>query len=181
MYLLAGYLLGKQQKIKLHMKNLLSCLILLFMLTEAQAQLKVTPQCPALVVNIMEGNVNGIQPNFTGGQIEKAFPCYTDNQPEGDSSKCGGLISFTDKDIYFYTGRDYVEIGEKFTGKLSIPLMGAARADLFKWLGYPQIKDITWDAFQTAYGVLVVYYNKAGKINKIQMSTKKAQTLKLCE
>jgi hypothetical protein len=134
-----------------------------------------------MVVNIEDGSVNKIQPNLTPGQIEKAFPCYTSIETETDSSKCGGLISYSDKDIYFYTGRDYVEIGEKFDGKLSIPLLGAVRADLFKWLGYPKIKDINWDAFQTAYGVLVVYYGKSGKINKIQMSTKTAETLKLCK
>ena len=39
--------------------------------------------------------------------------------------KCGGGVFYKAQDIYFYTGRDYVEIGPKFKGKLSWPLMGA--------------------------------------------------------
>ncbi|MEO8768440.1 MAG: hypothetical protein ABI402_00075 [Ferruginibacter sp.] len=163
------------------MKNAFFCFLFLIIITNVSAQLKATPQCPEMIVNIQEGSVNKIQPNISSALIEKTFPCYTSMEPEGDSSKCGGLISFSDKDIYFYTGRDYIEIGEKFKGKLSIPLLGAVRADLFKWLGYPKIKDITWDAFQTAYGVLIVYYDKSGKINKIQMSTKSTDSIKLCQ
>lgn len=163
------------------MKNLLLSFFLLTILTEVSAQLKTTPLCPPLMVNVMEGNVNNIQPNFTGGQIEKAFPCFTGKVEESDTSKCGGLISLDDNDIYFYTSRDYIEIREKFKGKMSIPLMGAARTELFQWLGYPKIKDVSWDAFQTAYGILIVYYNKANKIYKIQMSTKTANTIKLCD
>jgi len=64
-----------------------------------------------------------------------------------------------------------VEIVEKFKGKLSLPLVGAVGNGLFKWLRHPKIKEILWDAFQTAYGTLVLYYYKAGKINKLQFST----------
>ncbi|MEO6670650.1 MAG: hypothetical protein ABIN36_14300 [Ferruginibacter sp.] len=163
------------------MKSFLICFLSMAIFTKVSAQLKATPQCPPMIVNIEDGSVNKMQPNAALGLIEKTFPCFTSIVTETDSSKCGGLISFSDKDIYFYTSRDYIEIGEKFNGKLSIPLLGAVRADLFKWLGYPKIKDITWDAFLTAYGVLVVYYDKAGKINKIQISTKSAETLKLCQ
>src|SRR5664279_2497914 len=109
------------------MKSLFLCLLFITIVANVSAQLKTTPLCPELVVNIREGNVNGIQPNFTAGQIMKEFPCFTSEEPENDSSKCGGLISYKDKDIYFYTGRDYIEIGENFKGKLSLPMMGAAR------------------------------------------------------
>ena len=59
--------------------------------------------------------------------------------------------------------------------------MGANRKSLFKLLGNPIVKDINWDAFRTAYGILVLYYNKAGKINKMQISNKSTETIKLCE
>jgi hypothetical protein len=52
---------------------------------------------------------------------------------------------------------------------------------LFKWLGYPKMKDASWDAFQTKYGILITYYNKAGKINKLQLSSRTTDTIKLCE
>jgi hypothetical protein len=163
------------------MKNMFSCFLLMLIVSNALAQLKVTPQCPGMLVNIAEGNVNDIYPNFTFGQIETKFPCFTSEEPESDTSKCGGLIAYSDLDIYFYTSRDYIEIREKFKGKMSLPLMGASRDKLFQWLGYPKIKDIKWDAFQTAYGLLILYYNQENKINKIQMSTRKAESLKLCD
>ena len=163
------------------MKNFLCFLMLLIIAAKVPAQLKTTVMCPALVVNILDGNVNGIEPDYTPGQIKKTLPCFTTEEPEAASSKCGGWISYKDKDLYFYSGRDYIEIREKFKGKLSIPLMGAARTGLFKWLGHPKIKDVNWDAFQMAYGTLVLHYNKAGKINLIQFSKKSTDTLSLCE
>jgi hypothetical protein len=109
------------------------------------------------------------------------LPCFTSFQDEADTSNCGGKVSYKDNDIYFYTARDYVEIGPAFKGKMSLPLIGASRNNLFQYLGAPQIKDTGWDAFQTAYGVLILYYDKADKVNKIQFSTEKASSIKLCE
>ena len=163
------------------MKNLFCLLLFVVIVDNAAAQLKTTPVCPVLNVDILEGNVNGIEPNFYATDIKKAFPCFTAEEPETASSKCGGLISYKDKDIYFYTTRGYIEIREKFKGKLSVPLMGAARSSLFKLLGHPKIKDVNWDAFQTKYGILVLHYNKTGKINLIQFSKKTTDTINLCE
>ena len=59
--------------------------------------------------------------------------------------------------------------------------MGASRGSVFKWLGNPIIKDVTWDAYQTKYGILILYFTKAGKINKIQLSNKGVESIKLCE
>lgn len=150
--------------------------------TATQAQLKSSNpnQCNTFVVDILNGKLNGIEPDYTPAEIKKGLPCFTGEERE-DSSKCGGLISYKDKDVYFYTGRNYVEIREKFKGKLSIPLMGAVRGSLFKFLGHPGMKDTNWDAFQTAYGILILYYNKTNKVNKIQFSTESTSTINLCE
>jgi len=135
-----------------------------------QAQLKTTKVCPDLYVDILDGKVNGLYSNSTIGEIKGKLPCFSSTVDDTATSKCGGNVFYKDKDIYFYTGRDYVEIREKFKGKLSLPLLGAARTGLFKMLGLPKIKDVKWDAFQTQYGTLILYYNAAGKVNKIQFS-----------
>ena len=122
-----------------------------------------------------------MEPDFTQGQIKSALPCFTTQVEESKTAKCGGGIFYKDKDIYFYTARDYVEIGPAFKGKLSLPLMGASRTGLFKLLGNPSIKDVNWDAFTTAYGIMILYYSKAGKVNKIQFSNQSAATINLCE
>ena len=163
------------------MKPFLFNFLFMTIVTIAHAQLKTTTVCNTMVVDILDGKVNGMLPDFTIGQIKEKLPCFTSEEPENASSKCGGGVFYKDKDIYFYTGRDYIEIRERFKGKLSIPLLDASRTSLFKWLGNPKIKDISWDAFQTQYGTLVLHYNKAGKVNLIQFSKKSTETLSLCE
>ncbi|MES1217562.1 MAG: hypothetical protein ABUT20_18780 [Bacteroidota bacterium] len=158
-----------------------SLLIFLLISIGSSAQLKTTPVCNTFVVDILDGKINDVRTDFTIGQIKKMLPCFTGSEPEDASSHCGGGVFYKDKDVYFYTGRDYVEIKEKFKGSMSIPLMGANRNSLFKWLGNPKIKDISWDAFETKYGTLVLYYNKANKINRILFSKKSTETLSLCE
>jgi hypothetical protein len=164
------------------MKTIIASLSTLFLFAVTSAQLKTTPKCPAIDINILDGIVNETMlPTSTVGLIKNNLPCFTSFEEEGTSAKCGAGVFYKDKDIYFYTSRDYIEIGPAFKGKLSIPLMGAPRNGLFKWLGQPQIKDVSWDAFQTSYGVLILYYNKESKVNKIQFSTQSANTIHLCE
>lgn len=164
------------------MKTIIVCLFSLVISSIASAQLKTTPKCPDIDIDILDGIVNKvILPGSTVGQIKLNLPCFTSFEEEGTSAKCGAGVFYKDKDVYFYTTRDYIEVGPAFKGKMSIPLMGAPRNGLFKWLGTPQIKDVNWDAFQTSYGILILYYNNESKINKIQFSNQSASTIHLCD
>ncbi len=146
----------------------------------SMGQLKTTPVCPPFEVDILAGSVNEITPKSNWTEIGAAFPCFSEIVEKDSGSKCAGVF-YKDKGIYFFTDRDYIELKENFKGKSSPKLMGTTRSSLFNTLGYPKIKDITWDAFQTRYGTLILYYNKANKIIKIQMSTKTTDAIKLCE
>ncbi len=146
----------------------------------AIAQLKVKPVCPNFTVDILDGNVNGLFPKSAIVEIQTILPCFTGMFEKDSVSKCAGVF-YADRDINFYTDRRYIEIGEKFKGKITPVLMGVSRNSLFSLLGYPKLKDADWDAFQMGYGALVLYYNAAGKINKIQISNKGIDMLKLCE
>ncbi len=164
------------------MKNIITLIFSLVLNSAASAQLKTTPKCPEIEIDILDGIVNKVLlPTSTVGQIKLNLPCFTGFEEVGTTSKCGAGVFYKEKDVYFYTDRDYVEIGPAFKGTLSIPLMGASRSSLFKVLGNPAIKDVTWDAFQTSYGILILYYNSASKINKIQFSTQSTNGIKLCE
>ena len=163
------------------MKNIVLLFFIVCFSQVATAQLTSKPKCGTFVVDILNGKVNNLKPDTPIPEIKDALPCSTSVDEEGGGSKCGGGIYYKDRDIYFFTSRDYVEIGEKFKGQLSIPLMGAPRNSLFKWLGNPKIKDDNWDAFGMAYGTLVLHYNAAGKVKLIQFSTKSTDELKLCE
>ena len=144
------------------------------------AQLVATAVCPPIKVDVMDGNVNELYPKSAIEQIKVVFPCTSEIVEQGTASKCAGVF-FKDKDIYFYSERNYIEIGEHFKGKMTPALLGVSRSTLFSLLGRPKLKDTNWDAFQMGYGTLVLYYNKAGKINKLQISSKSTDALKLCE
>jgi len=165
----------------LDMKNILLIFGGMISMLSASAQLKTTPVCPPLAVDVLAGNVNKLlYPKSTLGEIKKALPCFTEVVEQSTDTKCASVF-YTDKDIYFFPERNYIEIRENFKGKLTPAIMGAGRSSMFSLLGNPALKDVNWDAFQTEYGTLVVYYNNTGKINKLQISSKSTSTLKLCE
>jgi len=161
------------------MKSIILLPLMAILLLPARGQLKVKATCNTFSVDILDGKVNGVRPDFTAGEIKAKFPCFTSEDPE--TSKCGGVIYYKDRDLKFFTGRDYVEIGPAFKGQLSLPLMGAKRGSTFKYLGNPTLKDSNWDAFETQYGCLILYYSSASKVNKIRFSTKTTDIIQLCE
>ena len=148
----------------------------------AYPQLTTTPKCPEIEIDILDGIINKtLTPNSTVGQIKVNLPCFTSFEEEGTEAVCGAEVFYKDKDVTFYPSRNYVEVGPAFKGTMTLPLLGAVRDDLFKMLGHPMIKDIKWDAFQTAYGLLILYYDTASKVNKIQFSTENSKTIQLCD
>jgi len=163
------------------MKQFLSIVCLLCIVFVTKAQLVAKTRCDVITVDILDGKVNGMKANARFDEIKEKLPCFTATEPEGGTAKCGASISYKDKDVYFFTDRDYIEIREKFQGKFITPILGLPRNGLFKILGNPKIKDDNWDAFQMSYGTLVLHYNKAGRVNLIQFSTIGTELLKLCE
>ena len=162
------------------MKKMLFPLAMMISAFGLQAQIKTTVACPEFSIDILDGKINSLSIKANNAQIKSMFPCFSSAEDEA-SAGCGTSVFYKEKDIYFYTERNYIEIGPGYKGKLTLPLMGAARNSLFKWLGNPKLKDPGWDVFQTSYGILILYYNKAGKVNKIQLSVKSPETIKLCE
>ncbi|MFY7879828.1 MAG: hypothetical protein ACOVP6_07135 [Lacibacter sp.] len=157
--------------------------LLLFLLPitlSMKAQLKAKNDCGLINVDVYKGWINDVKPNADPEQIKAKLPCFTLFEKEGNESKCGGGIYYEDKDLKFYIQREYLVIGEKFKGKLSVPLLGASQDDLFGWFGNPKVADPGWEAFQTAYGTLIVYYNEQKKVNKVIMSTKTTDEIDLC-
>ena len=161
------------------MKNIFFLFFALVIYVSVSAQLKVRPMCTDFVVDVLDGKINGVHPDFNPAQIKTKLPCFSSEEPA--TSKCGGAIYFKDRDVVFFTGREYVEIGPKFKGKLSLPLMGGKRGTFFKLLGNPKLKDKDWDAFDTQYGCLILYYNSASKVRMIRFSTKTTDEINLCE
>lgn len=166
-------------------KRLLILTLFLSAASVTMGQLRAKVKCPDFYIDILTGTVNGdIKPNNTQDEIKTKFPCFSSAVDETPDAKCGGGIFFKDKDIFFYTKRNYIEIGPKFIGKISIPMLGTRRNSLFKSLGNPKIKDDLWDAYEMQYGTLVLHYDAAGaagKVKMIQFSNLSTDVLNLCE
>ncbi|HVM87076.1 MAG TPA: hypothetical protein VMT76_02735 [Puia sp.] len=160
-------------------KTISTTVVFICFLSFANAQLKTKPACGVFSVDILNGTVDNIKPDISIDEMRQKFPCFTSQ--EQDNGKCGSALFFKDRDIKFFLKRQYVEIGPAFKGRLSIPLLGAARGSLFKYFGNVKIKDEKWDAYEMAYGTLVLHYNNANKVNLIQFSTKGTESLELCE
>lgn len=162
------------------MKKFSVFIVCLTLAYSSMAQLKTTKAaCPPFEVDLLDGKINNYKPSVTAAMVKATWPCFT--SAVGDTAKCGEAVFYKDKGISFYNARHYVEINESFKGKLSVPLMGTTRGTLFSKLGNPKIKDETWDAYQTSYGTLILYYNKANKVRLIQLSTEGTTTISLCE
>lgn len=153
---------------------------LLFSSISSSAQLKSTPVCGTFTVDILEGSVNHIKAESPFEDIKQKLPCFTEAVSELNASGCGGVY-YKDKGVYFYTYRDYIDIRDNFNGNISIPLLGAERNNLFKWLGHPQRKDFAWEVYQMRYGIVVLYFDTTGKVNRIIISTRSADNLRLCD
>jgi len=163
------------------MKMIVLFFILCVSAVSASAQLKTTARCPDFEIDILDGKVNGIKPDVTTERIKLLLPCFTSTAGEGDTAKCGSNVFYKDRDIFFYTARDYVQVGPNFKGKMSLPIMGADRKNLFSWLGHPKLKDVTWEAYQTNYGCLVLHFDAKGKVNLLQFASVGTEGLNLCE
>jgi len=166
------------------MKRLFSLMLFMGLVSVSMGQLKAKVKCPDFYVDILDGTVNGLKPSYTQNEIKEKFPCFTSAVEESQEAKCGGGIFFKDKDIFFYTKRKYVEIGPKFIGKTSMPILGTKRGSLFTKFGNPAVKDDLWEAFTTQYGCIVLHYDVAGpngKVKFFQFSTLGTDGLNLCE
>jgi hypothetical protein len=145
----------------------------------AAAQLKQKVSCPTFNIDYLDGTVNGIHTDYNQARIKESLTCFSSTEP--DTTACGGKVVYKDQDITFFPKRRYVVIGEKYKGKQSLPLLNSKRGTLYKWLGHPKMKDVDWDAFQTQYGCLVLYYNKANIAKKIIFSKNGTETIQICD
>jgi hypothetical protein len=160
-------------------------IVLFFMLcvsaVSVSAQLKTSTKCADFEIDLLDGKVNGIKADVPPERIRVLLPCFTGAPESIDTAKCGTVVSYKDKDLHFFTDRDYVQIGPNFKGKLSIPVLGLHHNSLFQYLGNPKLKDQNWDAYQTNYGCLILYFDKAGKVNLIQFSSLGTEAVNLCQ
>lgn len=162
------------------MKHSVLFFTLILIACSATAQLKVKADCGTLTVDVYKGWINEAKANIDPEQIKAKLPCFTSFEKEGATANCGGGVYYDDKGLRFYTQRDYMVITDKFKGKFTSPVLGVKRGGLFNTFGNPKMKDANWEAYQMAYGIMIVYYGAKGTINKIIISTKTTDDIDLC-
>lgn len=141
--------------------------------------------CPFMTADLKKGTVNSLAPRATQEQVKMKLPCFTGESEEGGPMNCGGGIFFLKHEVYFYTGRDYIEIRRGFAGKLSIPVLGLSKHAAIAKLKMGKIIRTEMDGgdeyifFKTGYGCLFLKLSDA-KVVSVDLSAKKAADVELC-
>ena len=108
-------------------------------------------------VDLEKGLVNGLKPTMTMDSLKRMMPFYTSETEENPDYNCGGGVFYLNNDVYFYTGRDYIEIRTEFNGKMSHDILNHNIQEVTRQLGKPddQVKPGGDDE-----SIMVVYYKK---------------------
>jgi hypothetical protein len=162
------------------MKKMLFVLLACFLGNAIMAQ-----SCDKLVANLKKGTLNGLKPTATQEQVKEKLPCFTGDSEDGGAFNCGGGVFFLNNDFFYYTGRNYIEMRSKFSGKLSIPVLGLAKAAAIKKLGMGKAVrkekdgDTEFLFFKAAYGCVRLNIVD-GKVDQVAMHSMPAAEVELC-
>ncbi len=144
--------------------------------------------CENLYLDLEKGTLNGLRVNASQKEIKKALPCFTGDSPDGSEFNCGGGVFFLDHDFYFYSGQNYIEVRENFTGSISDDIMNKSTAEIAKLLGEPDRTESIrkWDGsnrlhffYQRPYGCISMVFVKK-KLAKIAIHSTPINETQLC-
>ncbi len=139
--------------------------------------------CKAIIANLTSGTVNGVKPAATMAEVKKKLPCFTGDTEEGGAFNCGGGVFYLNNDIYFYTGRDYIEIRSNFKGKTTPSVLGVYRDELKSKLGEPDVVlegGRVW-LYKRPFGTLRINFNADDLCIEIGLHSVPPAEVQLCE
>ncbi|UPT66056.1 MAG: hypothetical protein M0D57_16400 [Sphingobacteriales bacterium JAD_PAG50586_3] len=139
--------------------------------------------CDNIIADLYTGRVNGLKPTTSMSAVKKKLPCFTGESTEGGNVNCGGGVFYLNNDIYFYTGRNYIELRDKFSGRTEPALLGTQRRDAVTKLG---VADIEIDGgrvliYKKPYGSLRLLFNMEGRCIEIGIHDSSPDKVELCE
>jgi hypothetical protein len=121
-------------------------------------------ECDSLFFDLDTGMINAVSPRLSQADIKEWFTCYTGSTPDGASENCGGGVFYKRHGFSYYTYFNYVEVSKEFKGRLSSPLLGAARNAVRQWYpetettSYQQKEYSDFDFIPKAFGCLRIEY-----------------------
>ena len=128
--------------------------------------------CDDLVFDAVRGTLNGLSPSCTQDAVKRVLPCSTGSTPDGSDFNYGGGVFFLNHDFFFYTGRDFIEVRSRFTGRETEHLLGLDKQSVTARLGKPQTEYASGQVwlFQKPYGCLRVEFGSdAGTLRVNQL------------
>lgn len=94
-----------------------------------------TDPCASLRFDLVRGTLNGLAPTAPMDEVRRRLPCFTGESAETSEMNFGGGVFFLDHDLYFYTGRNYIEVRRRFSGTVTPDVLGRPIGDARRVLG----------------------------------------------
>lgn len=117
-------------------------------LQSLKAQDATANSCDQLYLDFEKGTLNGVSGAATMEEVKQFFPCFTGETEENmGGSNCGGGVFYLNHDFFIYTGRDYINVRNKFKGKLTTPILGKASSEALSAMGEPDSSFVYTDEF----------------------------------
>ena len=93
--------------------------------------------CDKLVFDLESATLNGLPPTATMADVKAQFPCSTGESSERSAFNYGGGVFFLKHGMFFYTGRDFIEVRRPFAGEVVPAVLGEDVATLDAWASAP--------------------------------------------
>lgn len=91
--------------------------------------------CAELHFDLRRGTLNGVPATATMDEVKRRLPCFTGESGETSEMNFGGGVFFLNHDLFFYTGRNYIEVRRRFAGTVTPDVLGRPIADAQRVLG----------------------------------------------
>jgi hypothetical protein len=105
-----------------------------------------TPSCDDMSLDLIKGTITGVPVTATQDEVKAAFPCSTGESPDGELFNYGGGVFFLGHQLFFYTGRDFIQVRMGFVGAVVPPLLGAPPS-----AAEPELGDAVFDTGSAKY------------------------------
>jgi hypothetical protein len=147
----------------------------------------------SLFLNLKKGHLNKIKPTASFAAVKEALPCFTGETEEGVDYNCGGGVFYLNHDMFFYTGRDYIEVRAGFGGKISEDLLAKTEEEILALKGQPDLIPVYEDKkgwgfevdkvylYKTRYGALQINFDpESGKSVKLSVHSNAPEEVIIC-
>ncbi len=144
--------------------------------------------CENLFLDLDEGTLNGLKASANPQDVKQALPCFTGQTPDGAEVNCGGGVFYLNHDFYFYSGDNYIEVRDNFSGRISFDLLQKRTSEVIFVLGEPTREEeiVKWDGtyrkhffYERKYGTLSLVFVE-NKLQKIAIHQTDYTSTRLC-